>query len=211
LAIKAANEIDEVKSILNKTEAMRAYARQTKNIEMQNWTALIRIRAQYRLGELLLQTERNDGGRASSEEEPSLKTLKELGVTHKQSATCQKLASVLEATVDNILLSFAGQQKEITTVAVLRKAFPKTLLKRKLHCTLNCTITSKNIEDTRCLSMALHRLRYCQEKIYLLLALQNDPKLGQQARKVLEVYAQAFRDFAKFSSQGADYIKEKMI
>lgn len=201
LAIKEASEIDEVQEFLGKAEAMQIYGRQIKNTDLQNRAAMIRIRAQHRLGELLRETERNDGrGRGHDDGPRSPKTLKQLGITKSQSSACQKLAAVPSEKIDTVLAKIATARQELTTSSVLRAVNPKKngAPKKKSH----CTITAKNIEDTRCLSMAQYRLHYCGEKIKILLALRADPRLGLKARKVLKIYARAFQEFSTFTSGG---------
>jgi phage N-6-adenine-methyltransferase len=52
-ALAAAKNVDEVKDIRDKAEAMRAYAKQAKNKRMEVDAAEIRLRAERRLGELI--------------------------------------------------------------------------------------------------------------------------------------------------------------
>ena len=52
-ALAAAKTTDEVKGIRDTAEAMRAYARQAKNKQLEVDAAEIRIRAERRLGELI--------------------------------------------------------------------------------------------------------------------------------------------------------------
>jgi hypothetical protein len=60
-ALAAAHSIDEVLAIRDKAEAMRHYARQANDIEFTNWAAEIRIRAEYRLGEMLKEAKETVG------------------------------------------------------------------------------------------------------------------------------------------------------
>ena len=55
--------MDEVKDIRDKAEAMRAYAQQAGNKELQFWAAEIKLRAERRGGTLLAQMERVQGAR----------------------------------------------------------------------------------------------------------------------------------------------------
>lgn len=189
LAIRAAADVDEVKDILDRATAIRAYARQTKNADLQNLASKIRIRAQFRLGQLLKASLLNDGNdknnRASSEA-ARLPKLEKMGITQKESCRCQRLASVSEERVEKAMASIAARNEEVTTAAVSRAVLPKTVKKV-------CGITEKNVEDTRCLSMAMLRLRFCREKVELLVA-SNDAR----AKKVLCTYRQALLDFSSF-------------
>ena len=52
-AVAAANSVDEIKDIREKAEAMRTYARQAKNKQLEIDASEIRFRAERRLGELM--------------------------------------------------------------------------------------------------------------------------------------------------------------
>jgi hypothetical protein len=62
-AIAAAHRVDEAKKIRDKAEAVRTYAKLAGDLDMQNMAAEIRIRAERRAGQLLLEMEKNPGTR----------------------------------------------------------------------------------------------------------------------------------------------------
>jgi N6-adenosine-specific RNA methylase IME4 len=110
-ALAEAKTVDEAKDIRDKAEAMRAYARQAKNKDLEVDAAEIRIRAERRLGELIKAQKEtrglNEGGRPAKTAEnksavsdhPTLSQA--LGMPKIQaeqlSSRAQKLAAVPEA------------------------------------------------------------------------------------------------------------------
>jgi alkylated DNA repair dioxygenase AlkB len=129
-ALQAAHGIDEVLEIKNKAEALRAYARQAKDIRMQNWCAEIRLRAERKVGEMLAEMEKNKGAQGVGKKVSHPKggappTLKELGLGEKQSVRWQKLAEPKENAFDMALARIAGSDKEVTTAGVLREIAPR--------------------------------------------------------------------------------------
>lgn len=102
-AIRAAKSFDEVKNIADRAEAMRAYARQAKNKDLEIDAAEIRIRAEHRLGEMIRQQKetvglatgaKGVGPNAVPERYRNKPTLAEAGIDKKLSARAQKLAAM---------------------------------------------------------------------------------------------------------------------
>ena len=98
--LELAKNIDEIKDIRDKAEALRAYAKQAGySLEMQNQCAEIKIRAERKAGEMLAETELDKGGRPSENhlhDVSGLPKLKELGIAEIQSHRWQKIASIPE-------------------------------------------------------------------------------------------------------------------
>lgn len=61
-ALQEARSVDEVKDVKDKAEALRLYAKQAHDKDMEIWTAEIKLRAVRRLGELSAALEKSGGG-----------------------------------------------------------------------------------------------------------------------------------------------------
>src|SRR5437867_975154 len=107
-AIAAARSTDEVKKIRDSAVAIRAYAIQAKNRQLEADAAEIRLRAERRLGELLREQKATvgfnrgaaAGGRKESSRGPYVEprdtsaTLVDIGIDKKLSSRAQKLAAI---------------------------------------------------------------------------------------------------------------------
>src|ERR1700747_3245478 len=121
----AAHRADEVKEIRDKAEAVRVYAKQAGDFELQNQAAEIRIRAERRAGEVLgeLQTmgerQAKERGRPTKVSSPT--TLPKLGITRDQSSKWQRLAKIIDdATFDKAVAQAKENDGELTTAGLLR-------------------------------------------------------------------------------------------
>ena len=114
LALSAAKSADEVKDIYNKADAMRVYAHQAKNRQMEIDAAEIRIRAERRLGQMLEDQKRTVGLATGGQPYQSrstgvdavpveIPTLAEIGIDKKLSAHAQKVAAIPEAEFEGIV------------------------------------------------------------------------------------------------------------
>jgi hypothetical protein len=99
-ALIQAVKIDEVKSVLNKAEAMRHYARIAGDYELESMASRLKVRAQRRIGELSKQLEKAEahGGKVClpSSGKSKAATLKEAGVSTSQAHRYEKLADIPE-------------------------------------------------------------------------------------------------------------------
>jgi len=127
--LELAASIDEVKKIRDQAEALRQYARQQKlSLEMQNRCAEIKIRAERRAGDILLDMEKNPGGQAEHESYLShdgtgrTPKLADLGITRNQSSRWQSIASIPEKDFDERVEEIKGKGEELTSKEFLSLA-----------------------------------------------------------------------------------------
>jgi hypothetical protein len=124
-AIAAARRVDEVKSIRDRAEAVRVYAKQAGDFELQNKAAEIRLLAERRAGQLLVDMqvsgERQAKGRGRPKKVSSPTTLPKLGITRDQSSKWQRLAMLVDdATFERALTQAREREGELTTAGLLR-------------------------------------------------------------------------------------------
>lgn len=124
-ALAAAKAIDEVKDIHDKAEAMRAYGKQAKNRDLEVDAAEIRMRAERRLGQMLIVSPKNTGSRGigKSGVPPKHPTFQDAGIDKKLSSRAQKLAAVPEADFEGMVGKWrdrVGKENERVTTNLLR-------------------------------------------------------------------------------------------
>lgn len=103
-ALAEARRIDEVKDIHDKAEAMRAYGRMAKDVQLEMDAADLRLRAERRLGIMIDEAKREGRLRTGparkdigAEKEPIERvTLDDLGIDKKLSARSQKVGGIAE-------------------------------------------------------------------------------------------------------------------
>ena len=65
-ALQAASTIDDAKQIKDKVEALRAYARQRNDVQMEAWLSELKLRADRRIGEISSKLDKAKANQSSS-------------------------------------------------------------------------------------------------------------------------------------------------
>jgi len=126
LKLAEARTLPDLKKIRDFAEAFKAYARAEKmGIEAQNYAGEIVAEATRRMGEFLLTAEKNPGARrypkGTAKQAPP-PTLKELGISKKQSAICQDIARLPQEKFREHINAIKNSGQVITTGALAMAA-----------------------------------------------------------------------------------------
>jgi hypothetical protein len=123
-AIAECKTIDEIKSIRDKAEAMKAYAKQIgESQEVQNEIAEIKIRAERRAGEMLKEMPREKPGEYQKSNDSTFDkkpSLDEIGVTKSESSSWQRIADIPEDIFEQHIAEVKDEKKELTTAGTLK-------------------------------------------------------------------------------------------
>ncbi|WP_144378486.1 hypothetical protein [Mesorhizobium amorphae] len=143
-ALAEAKSVDDVKDVRDRSEAMRAYAKQAKNKQLEVDAAEIRIRAERRLGELIAAQREtvglSEGGRPAktgSRAVPvSLPTLAEAGIDKHLADRARKLAAIPETEFTEIVSDWRGRvERENERVSInLLKSGERHVAQQKPGC-----------------------------------------------------------------------------
>lgn len=127
-AITECHSVDEAKEIRDRAAAFAVYERQTKNVYLERLVTEIRLRAERRCGELLIEMAENGerksrGGDGSNQHEQKSNdktialTLADLRITKQESMAWQQLAKMPQLEFDKV----ARSQKPVTALRLYFK------------------------------------------------------------------------------------------
>lgn len=123
-ALQAAHDVDEVKDIRDKAQAIAAYAKQAQDTSMVLWASEIKVRAERRAGEMLADMPKINGSRGAGKKvelPEGTPLLTDLGISKKQSSAWQKVAEIPEDKFEKAVAA-TKESGVVTTAAVLRTA-----------------------------------------------------------------------------------------
>ena len=105
-ALAEATDIDEIRDIIDRAEALRLYWKKAEDgLEIQNRAAEVKIRAERRAGEILSEMEKARAGRPKKNRSlaatnSSAFTYAELGINKSQASRWQQIASLSTRTFE---------------------------------------------------------------------------------------------------------------
>ena len=149
-ALEEAKNFDEVKDIRDKAEAMKAYAKQANDKEMVMWASEIKVRAERKLGAMLIESAENgtratqgthtgnqhtignvvkhDISNTSPAQPPSPTpkpvTLPEIGITRDQSSRFQKIAAMPKERFETAVTMAKEVASQVSASLILKAAEP---------------------------------------------------------------------------------------
>lgn len=133
------HNVDEVKSIRDMAEALRAYHQQVgTGLVMQNQCAEIVLWAERRAGEILRETPKQKPGQYQRSHDVTVApSLADLGIEYMESHRWQRIAAIPEAIFEKQIDEVKTAKKELTTADMLRLAGSedraKAAAKRVVH------------------------------------------------------------------------------
>ncbi|MDB4873347.1 MAG: hypothetical protein JWL97_4351 [Gemmatimonadales bacterium] len=126
-ALAACRNVDDVKDIRDKSEAMRLYAKQANDTELEQWAAEIKLRAQRAIGEISLSMEKQKGGfgMLPTGGKHKAEALADAGISTSTANRYEKLAAIPEEAVEAFIAASKDAGKPVSAKAVLAKAAPQ--------------------------------------------------------------------------------------
>jgi N6-adenosine-specific RNA methylase IME4 len=145
-AIAECKSIDEVKNIIDKAQAMKAYAKQiNESLQVQNDIAEIKLRAERKAGEMLKETSKQKPGEYQRLQDVTVApSLKDLGIQKHQSSRWQKIANIEEDKFEELINETKQEEKELTESMLLKEA--KNIKREKEINNIKEKIKNENIK-----------------------------------------------------------------
>ncbi len=117
-----AKSLDDIKTIRDKAEAARTYARAAQlGLSIQNRAAEVKLRAERKAGQYLSSLKLRGGDRRSNGHRVSLK-LADLGITQQQSKRWQSVGSISYQDFSDYLQAANTEEREVTSAGLIRAA-----------------------------------------------------------------------------------------
>jgi hypothetical protein len=110
-AIAEATSLDEVREIASRAEALKAYARQARNRELEIDARSIRLRAERRMGELIIEIRKE-----KTFKNGRLRLIEDIGLSGTESAAAQRLALMADKDFEHAVSEWREMARRTRTV-----------------------------------------------------------------------------------------------
>ena len=118
-ALSCVGSVSEAKDLAGRAKALQSYAKTSgQNLEVQNEIAKLKIKAERKAGQILLDMEKKSN--QHGEKNNSLQSLEELGISRMQASRWQALARVSDEQFEEYCAKQSEEGKEITQAGVIR-------------------------------------------------------------------------------------------
>lgn len=126
-ALAACRSVDEIKDMRDKSEALRLYAKQAHDTELEQWAAEIKLRAQRAIGELsaALATQQGGFGIVPTGGKHKAEVLAEAGISTSAANRYEKLAAIPAPVIEDIIAKSKELGKPVSVKAVMAQVAPK--------------------------------------------------------------------------------------
>ena len=123
-ALQEARSVDEVKDVKDKAEALRLYARQAHDKDMEIWTAEIKLRAVRRLGELSAALETNERARVdlrlNGETQTKTQALADAGISKPTANRYEQVAAIPQEQFEAHIAEHRDAREPATIAGILK-------------------------------------------------------------------------------------------
>lgn len=114
-ALQQATRLDDVRGIHDKAAALAQYARQAKDTELLAYATEVRVRAQRRAGQLLIeQVDKGQRLERGATHRPGAVSLAELGISRQLSSQWQQLARLTDARFEQAVAQAKASMGQVT-------------------------------------------------------------------------------------------------
>jgi hypothetical protein len=126
-ALAACRNVDDIKDIRDKSEAMRLYAKQANDTELEQWAAEIKFRAQRAIGEISRTMEKQQGNAGKLPTSGKFKTeaLLDAGISTSTAHRYEQLAAIPDAAVEAFIAQSKDAGKPVSAKAVMAQLAQK--------------------------------------------------------------------------------------
>jgi hypothetical protein len=120
-ALAACRNVDDIKDIRDKSEAMRLYAKQANDTELEQWAAEIKLRAQRAIGELsaALPTQNGGFGMVPTGGKHKAEVLADAGISTSAANRYEKLAAIADAAIEAFIAKSKLEGKPVSVKSVM--------------------------------------------------------------------------------------------